>query len=98
MCQRLSFSFFLNQFFNENMEKLLILMENVSQKNIRNGKKPTPPWSPPAPSKAASIHHKNIISLRQICSLAILLHFLFSVWITQSSRRNVLMMVLSQIN
>lgn len=26
-------------------------MENVSQKNIKTGKKPTSPWSPSAPSK-----------------------------------------------
>lgn len=38
------FSFsFLHQLLDENKEGLLILMENVSHKNIKNGKKPTLP-------------------------------------------------------
>lgn len=74
---------FLNQFFNENREELLLLMENVSQKNTETGRKPILHWSPSAPAKASSSHHKNIIALRQIFRLAGSPRFLFSVWITQ---------------
>lgn len=82
---RKCFSFFpfLNQFFNENREELLLLMENVSQKNTETGRKPILHWSPSAPAKASSSHHKNIIALRQIFRLAGSPRFLFSVWITQ---------------
>lgn len=92
MHQCLSFSFF-NQVFNENREELLILVENVSQKNIKNGKKPTLPWSPSAPTQATSIHYKNITALRQIFNLAISLYFLllkvaeemFQLWLSVKS-------------
>jgi hypothetical protein len=46
-----------------NMGKLLILMENVSQKNTKNGKKPTLPKIIFVPAKAASIQYKNISQL-----------------------------------
>lgn len=76
-----SFSVF-NQLFNENREELLLLMENVSQENIKNGREPAPHWSPSAPAKASSTRHKNITALRQVFRLAVSPHFLFSVWIT----------------
>lgn len=84
-----SFSVF-NQPFNENREELLLLMENVSQKNLKNGRKPAPHWSPSAPAKASSIHHKNIIALRQVFRLAVSPLFIFCVDYSKSSRGNVL--------
>lgn len=53
-----------------------MLMENVSQKNIRNGKKPTLPWIIFAPAKAVSIQYKSISQPDQKFSLAVSQHFL----------------------
>lgn len=67
---------FLNQFLDEFREGLLILMENVSQKNIKNGKKPILSRIIFAPAKAVSIQYKNISQLDQNFSLAISQHLL----------------------
>lgn len=50
-------------------------MENVSQKNIKNGKKPTLSRIIFAPAKAVSIQYKNISQLDQKFSLAVSQHF-----------------------
>lgn len=94
-----SFSVF-NQLFNENREELLLLMENVSQKNIKNGREPAPHWSPSAPAKASSTRHKNITALRQVSIQAgcFTTLFIFCVDYSKSSRGNVLSMAFGQIN
>lgn len=53
-------------------------MENVTQKNIKNGKKPTLPRIVFAPAKTVSIQYKNISQLDQKFSLAVSQHFLLS--------------------
>lgn len=53
-------------------------MENVTQKNIKNGKMPTLPRIIFAPAKSVSIQYKNISQLDKKFSLAVSQHFLLS--------------------
>lgn len=71
----LFFLFFFYQFLDENREGFLILMENVSQKNIKNGNKPTLSRIIFAPAKNVSIQYKNISQLDQKFRLVISQHF-----------------------
>lgn len=53
-------------------------MENVSQKNISNGNRPTLPRILFAPAKTTSLQYKNISQPSQKLSLTASQHFQFS--------------------
>lgn len=78
-------------------------MENVSQKNIKNGKKPILSRIIFAPAKAISIQYKNISQLDQNFSLAISQHLLllfFNVlyWFPDRIIWEMFWLVVNQIN
>lgn len=65
-------------------------MENVSHKNMKDGKKPTLPRIIFAPVKAVSIYYKNISQLGQKFGLAVSRHSLISTLVPwDESMRNV---------